>query len=68
MPKSIEEVKSPIVHDCDSARDFIKGKIAEGKYKKQTVDRFNNQLKTFLSRYGITHQQHNENIKRIYKA
>ena len=66
--KSIEEVRSPIVHDCDSARDFINGKIAEGKYKKQTVDRFNNQLKAFLSRYGITHEQHIENIKRIYKA
>ena len=66
--KNIEEVRSPIVHDYYSARDLIAQRIAEGKYKKQTVDRFSKQLKSFLFRFGITHEQHIDNIKRIYKA
>lgn len=66
--KSISAVRSEIVHDYYSARDFILAKIAEGKYKKETVDRFNNQLQSFLSRYGISHEEHIRAIREKFEA
>lgn len=62
--KSIESVRSQVVHDFRSAKAFIEERIAEGKYKKATVDRFNEQWKSFCLRYGVSIQAHKENQSR----
>ncbi|MDY6391505.1 MAG: nuclease-related domain-containing protein [Bacilli bacterium] len=65
---NIDAVRSQIVHDYYSAQTFIRERIAEGKYKKATVDRFNEQLKAFRSRYGISHEEHMRCIHEKFEA
>lgn len=62
----IEAVRSPIVHDMESAEKLIQEKIAEGKYPKETVERFHEQFQSFLARYEITAEEHNRNF--VHKA
>lgn len=64
----IEAVRSLVVHDYHSARDFILQRISEGKYKQETIDRFNEQLKAFCSRYGISHEEHMRSIREKFTA
>ena len=64
----ISDVRSQIVHDFDSAKEFLLSKVAEGKYSKETVERFHRQFQSFLSRYGISHEEHMARIKEKFDA
>ena len=64
----ISNVKSQVVHDFYSAKEFLLSKVAEGKYSKETVERFRRQFQSFLSRYGISHEEHMARIKEKFDA
>lgn len=64
----IDLIDSPIVHDCGSAKQVIQERIKEEKYSKKTVERFNNQFKSLVARYGITHEEHVGIIHNRYDA
>ena len=65
---NIDLVRSETIHDLKSASSFIKERIAENKYKKETVDRFNEQFKTFMVRFGISNEEHVKNIRNKHQA
>lgn len=68
VAKSISNVQSFIVHDIESAKLFITEKIKESKYSTQYVKRAYKDFISIKNKYGITLEEHVENIEqRNYK-
>ena len=64
----LRTVESPIVHDLHSAMDYIRDCIALGKYKRETVERFNKQFLSIVNRYRVSHEKHLRNLSDKYSA
>ena len=64
----ISMVRNDTVHDLNSAQTYITACITEAKYKRETVDRFNDQFLKLINRYQISHERHVKNIKGDYSA
>lgn len=63
---SLDNVDSKYVYNIDSAYHFIIECINQKKCSDQFVDRIYNQLIKIKDKYGISIDEHKENIKRKY--
>ena len=64
---SIEEVKSPIVHNVATAHDFIEEEILKENYSSDFVDKMYQKLVQIQECYGITPKEHLKRINALKK-
>ena len=61
----ISRVSSNCTYDLESAEELIRADCGDSVYTKEDMDHFKQAFDDVISQYGITHEQHMENIRRI---
>lgn len=62
----ISNVHLDLVFDIGSAHDFLINKVKEQKYSKEFIEKIYNQIIFIKEVYGISIEEHKENIKSKY--
>ena len=66
VAESLQNVDSSCVYDVEKARNFILDRISEEKYSPNFVDRVSKQLEEIKEEYGISIEEHKDNIRNMY--